>query len=258
MPIRIDYTPVPALLSLARAAGEAERRQRTEAGDIAFTQMVLGAQVQYTRMGLEAQARDRAFALQQAEATARIARTSMARAELRAPVADHVLARKRFDVEQRGMQREQIISQAEDMQQQGLISKADLERIKLGTMADYPSLYRDISARPEVSAVKRIEKRTQDDIRRRITREERKLKVDPYADPSEQKLRIEMARNEVSKLEKELKASYAREDVALLGTTPTKPQMTVAQENALMDAYLAETKGDVQAAIQLMTEREGR
>lgn len=257
MPIRIDYTPTPALLNLARAAGEAERRQRTGAEDIAFTQMILGTQAQYAQIGLSAQARDRAFDLQQAEAAARIARTPMTRAGLRSPVAEHI-ARKKYDVAQEEVQQKQVVEQLEAMHLQGIISKAELERGRLGAMGGRPALYQDIFKKgksPIIEATKRIEKRNQRHIERQITVEERQLKIDPYVDPTQENIRVEKVKVKIKGLEDQLKASYQREDAALGMGTIRQPTST--EENALMDKLLAETGGDVAAAKRLWTERGG-
>jgi len=110
------------------------------------------------------------------------------------------------------------------------------------------------------AAVKHVEKRNQRRIERLIVAEERKLKTDPYGDPTKEKVRVDAAEREITKLEAALKASYAREDAALgLGTTPVQiKQITSAEEDALMDRYLAETNGDIEAAKRLLAERSGR
>ena len=108
----------------------------------------------------------------------------------------------------------------------------------------------------EVMAVQRVEKRNQRDIERRLDKEQRKLKVDPYADPAREKIRTDRAEKEIKALEDKLKASYKREDEALGVAVPRR--MTPAEENAYMDALLVETRGDVPAAMRLMAERGGR
>ena len=109
----------------------------------------------------------------------------------------------------------------------------------------------------KIAAVKRIEGRNQRRIEQQLAIEEQRLKVDPYADPAKEKIRVDKVSERITKLKTDLKASYARED-AVLGRAGIPKQMTPNEENALMDAYLAETKGDVQAAMRLMAEREGR
>ena len=105
----------------------------------------------------------------------------------------------------------------------------------------------------KIDAIKRVEKRNQQRIERQLVAEERKLKIDPYVDPTKETIRIEEVQTKIDGLEDELKESYRREDEALGITMPR--QMTPGEENAYIDALLAETGGDIEAAKRLAIER---
>ena len=267
MPIKIDYAPIGSLLGLAQAAGVGERRRRDEATDLAFIDMSLMAQSRNAQIAARIQAQDQAHDLQRA-AAARIARTST-----RVQPTDSVLGRMQWQEEQRESRREREqgvqLEQLQKMLEVGDVTEKQYRQAKLGIESGDEALVRKtlfpkepkLEKEPSTAAaVKHVEKRNQRRIERLIVAEERKLKTDPYGDPTKEKVRVDAAEREITKLEAALKASYAREDAALgLGTTPVQiKQITSAEEDALMDRYLAETNGDIEAAKRLLAERSGR
>lgn len=260
MPITVRYGAPGTLLGLARAAGEGVRRQREAELDLAFIDLGLTAQARNARIAAQIQAQDQAFALQTAAAT-RIARTPT-----RAAAPDAVLGRMQWREGREELQQQTQMEQLDKMLVAEEINQAQYERAKLGVMAGVPSLIRGAVTPPKpkpkvtdpaVKAVMHIEKRTQRHLERQIAIERRKLEIDPYADPTQERVRVDAALKRVGDLEEKLQASYQREDVAL-GVKPALRQVTSVEQDALMDIYLAETKGDIEAAKRLMAEREGQ
>lgn len=282
MSIRIDYGPIRELVGLAQAAGVGAARRQQEAGDIAFMQMVTGVQAQYAETAARLQASDRAFALQRA-AMSRAARTLTPSARTPSgPIVSEMI---------RASRQQQQLEQLQSTYAAGGMSAADLERAKLEIMAGREVVAPTRAPKPvtrlsvAVQAVKHTERRNQRRIERQLTAEERKLREDPYADPKPQEIRIKKAGQKIAELEAALQASYQREDTALgVGIQPQatgaargpsipgdkldvikRPgvvsiprRLTSAEEDALMDAYIAETKGDLKASMRLMAEREGQ
>lgn len=103
----------------------------------------------------------------------------------------------------------------------------------------------------EIAAVKRIEKRNQRRIERQIAVEERQLKIDPYADPITEQVRVGKVRERIEKLEADLKASFAREDI-ILGGTPVSRRMTLSEATARTDEAIAEAIGDPQRIRRIL------
>lgn len=274
MPIRIEHGPVGDLLALAQAAGAGAARQRQEAGDLAYTQMVMEQQARYAETAARLQASDRAFALQRA-ALERKARTPTKAAAISGPIASEMIRAQRQQAQ---------LEQLETVYAVGGMSAADLERAKLEIMAG-----REVVAPTKVlkapvtklsataKAIRSAERRNQRSIQRKIVAEERKLEIDPYADPEPQRIRAEEAKAKLVKYEAELETSYQREDIATgaargpsipgeklspsierPGAAPISKRLTSAEEDAIMDMYIAETKGDIEAAKRLWAERTGR
>ena len=261
MPIKIDYSPVGPLLGLAYAAGEGERRRRGEATDLAFVQMSLAAQARNAQIAAQIQAQDQAFALQQA-AAARMAGTPT-----RVQPSDSVLGRMQWQGEQRGLQREEQLRQLDEMLASGDITQKQFRQAELGIKTNNEALVREAlvpKVKPPLAAttaVKHIEQRNQRRIERQLAVEERKSKLDPYADPEQEKVRVDLAQKRIKELEAELQASYQREDVVFgLGPHQIAPrkQLTSAEERAIADMYLAEAGGDVEVAKRLYAERRGQ
>lgn len=90
MPIRVQYGSIRELTALAQAAGAGAARRQQEAGDIAFTQMILGTQARFAETAARLQASDRAFALQRA-AMSRAARTSTRAAAIPGPIVTEMV-----------------------------------------------------------------------------------------------------------------------------------------------------------------------
>ena len=262
MPITLRYGAPGTLLGLARATGVGQRQQREAELDLAFIDSSLTAQARNARIAAQVQAQDQAFALQTAAAT-RIARTPT-----RVAAPDAVLGRMQWQAGREELQQQTQIEQLNRMLAAEEINQAQYERAKLGIMAGIPGLVRGVTppkptkpggkiTDPAVKAVMHIEKRTQRHLERQIAIERRKLEIDPYADPTQERIRVDVALKKVEDLEEKLQASYQREDIAL-GVKPALRQVTSAEQDALMDVYLAETKGDIEAAKRLMAEREGQ
>lgn len=132
MPIRLDYTPVVDLLGLAKAAGMGAGAERREAGDLAFTGMILQQQARYADIAGRLQAQDRAFSLQEA-AVSRIAGTPTA-AGARPAVTDNVLARMQYTQGIREQQQQGQLTQLERMRDMGEIDAGEFERLKLNLL----------------------------------------------------------------------------------------------------------------------------
>lgn len=267
MPIKIEYAPVGALLGLAQAAGVGQRQQRGAELDLAFVGMSLAAQARNAQIAAGIQAQDQAFALQTA-AAARMARTPT-----RVQPTDSVLGRMQWRESQQEFRQEQEqkvqleqlqkmfeagdITERQRRQAEMGIEKGDMALVRRTLFPKEPKFDKELST---VAVVRYTEKRTQRHIEREIAKEERKLKIDPYADAVKEKARVDAAEKKIAQLEIALKASWAREDAALgLRAAPVQiKQITSAEEDALMDKYLAETKGDVEAAKRLLAERSGQ
>jgi len=281
MPIRIDYSPVRELTALAQAAGAGVARQRQAAGDIAYTQMILGQQARNAEIAARLQASDRAFALQQAAASRQV-RTPTRAPTMPGPIVSEMV---------RAQREESQMEQLDRMRDSGQLNEAEYQRSKINLMAGReivkPTPTPKVPTKLSVAAraIKHTEKRNQRRIERQLTAEERKLRVDPYAEPGPEKIRVEKAEKKIIELEAALQASYQREDTALgvgiqpqatgAARGPSVPEekldvlerpsavsilkrLTSAEEDALMDMYIAETKGDIEAAKRLWAERTGR
>ncbi len=101
-----------------------------------------------------------------------------------------------------------------------------------------------------IERVKRIEKRNQDTLNRKIIVEQRKLKRDQHADQEIENNRINAAKEELIKLNDELKASFDREDAVLSGV-PLEQILTLDEQRALADQLLGKASGDFQKAQRL-------
>lgn len=130
MPIRVDYSPIGAGLSLARQAGLGRRTQQGQATDIALLDLA-------SRMKRERdqrQASERAFALQTAMAK-RVAQTPMSPGRT-SPIVDPVLARIQNDRAYKEGQQTQQLSLLENMRQTGEIDQAAFDRNRLRILRD--------------------------------------------------------------------------------------------------------------------------
>ena len=109
----------------------------------------------------------------------------------------------------------------------------------------------------KAAAVQQVEKRNQRRIEREIASQERRLRVDPYGDTAGEKARVDKASERIRELEKDLDASFDREDAALTGRVAGSRRLP-SEENAIIDALLLETGGDVDAAKRLAEQRGER
>ena len=109
----------------------------------------------------------------------------------------------------------------------------------------------------KAAAVQQVEKRNQRRIEREIASQKRRLRVDPYGDTAGEKARVDKASERIRELEKDLDASFDREDAALTGRVAGSRRLP-SEENAIIDALLLETGGDVDAAKRLAEQRGER
>ncbi len=140
--------------------------------------------------------------------------------------------------------------------QQGLQMGFTISDQKARVLKEVTARQRSAAAvrRAEIRRVNRIEGRNQRTIENELRPLRGRLKIDVWADPDKETARTNKVRTRIAELERELKASFARQDAAL-GLTPGTRGMTPEEENAAMDAVLAETGGDVEAAMRLWNER---
>ena len=123
MPIRVDYSPVGAALSLARTAGEGQNWSQKQARDIELLKFGMARR----SSEMEAAARDRAFALQEAYAS----RTLTSSARARTPVADHAAERLKSKQNRQDEEQQVQLQQLQQMRDAGTIDEKDFETYKL-------------------------------------------------------------------------------------------------------------------------------
>lgn len=157
MAIQLQYGPASDLMNLARLAGEEAGAERREAGDLAFTSMILQTQARNADIAARLQAQDRAFAMQTAAAN-RMARTPTSATAARGPVADSVLARMKWaqGVEAGGQQEQ--LSQLETMRD--FMDEETYERTKLNLMAGRtvaPAPRPEAQIKPRVSPTQELQ-----------------------------------------------------------------------------------------------------
>ena len=162
MPIKIDYSPVETLMELAQATGLARAKtagqvsaRSTAAEDLAYTRMILNTQAQYAQMGLQARARDQAFALQEADAAARINRTPISQQSFRP------FDKMFYQEQQQATEQQEQFDQIDNMRAQGILDDAQYERAKLGVLAGNEAMVRSAIApagetKPAISSTQEL------------------------------------------------------------------------------------------------------
>ena len=146
MAIKVQYGDVGDLAGLAQAAGAGAARQRREAGDLAFTQMILSTQSRNAEVAARIRAQGEAFALQRAAADRR-AGTPTSRIGTSGPIVSEVIRAKR--------QQDQF-AQIDSMWESGQINSEERERLRLNamtgrTLAGVPKV-----AKPQVSVAQKL------------------------------------------------------------------------------------------------------
>lgn len=147
MPIRVDYSPVPALLGLAKAAGEQVAQEKSAQLDIAFTNMAMQTATRNAEIAARIQAQDQAHELQQAALLART-RTTTPRQRVTSPIGDSVLARMQYTDFRNQQSQNAQLRQLDSMRVSGVLTGAEYETAKLGVMGDNEPLVRS-AVQPE-------------------------------------------------------------------------------------------------------------
>lgn len=129
MGIKIDYSPAFPALSLAKAAGEGQRKAQAVSQDLQLINLSMQQQALRDRR----QESDRAFAMQQAMA-GRAARTPTARAEIKSPMADPAMLRQMQKQQYGEFGQSQQMQQLNQMLESGSIDSTTYEQNKLRIM----------------------------------------------------------------------------------------------------------------------------
>jgi hypothetical protein len=135
MALRVDYSPVGALMSLASAAGRAQQ-QPVYAQDVSLSQAGgIGP--------MQAQTSDHAFSLQRAMAD------RIAAAQLRTPAADHIAERADLSRKRRVEEQKQYKDQLDEMLSAGTIDQTQYQKAIIAVLTGNDSLLTEVLKQPK-------------------------------------------------------------------------------------------------------------
>jgi hypothetical protein len=136
MPIKVDYSPVGGLVSAAGQAGQAEAQQ---------TQFSQGLQM--AQLGMQQQAQDRAFDLQQAMAERTLA------AQTRTPAADHIAEAASLRKASDAAKQKQYKDQLDSMLADNTIDRPQYQKGLMAVLTGNETLMQHILATPKADNI---------------------------------------------------------------------------------------------------------